>query len=699
LPEEESTTAGESGTDSALLSSDSIFAPDESEFTRLNDVFNEVDSEPRNHEHEPPLVTDPDPISPDPTSIAPEPSSPSVNESEPEEFDLTLAPAEETDVDYNPHPRPSSLFESLSNQPIETRQSEIEWQIPEHAVDEELIPTPVESEPDSSPPDVINEPTLQVVPPNPPTDDQLYPWQEEVVEEASSELPTVQEIHPEQHSEAQALLPTIILLTDDFLPSVGYPTGPFCAWVVAPDDIELDTVPANIDLVLSSEEEFSGPVENTTQESTSAEGEAISPTYDEENLDNYSEPVMFHSVDGERTLSDESHTPSREIEHGEAVEPPRTPSEEETTVIVEPWNEVSESVVESESSESFESHEPMTFEDTVIDSQDVLIQEDVATEIAEEVPVVPTESLPEDQFSPSHSTLKSQIEVETVPPTITAEELASRMKWTGDSFTVEEAFFDAFKTISHSSVMSDLNVASALTFSKTDAAQVELYFESAMDFLEGRSITPTQDISVRSDQRVVLSEELEAQGKVTEKVMDQSSRETSLKQLIDRSGTHPTGSARRHRRDRGKYNVVLFTRLFAGALDLGVLTLICFCFAALFEHGGLPAILADISVDGFSYKQLSLCATAVSTLPLVAIIYYALCFIFLGSSLAGRFFDFTLMTETGRPPKLSHILVRAFSMPTSVVIGGYLPIFFGRKALPDYLARTQLVVTDDDLEE
>ena len=220
-----------------------------------------------------------------------------------------------------------------------------------------------------------------------------------------------------------------------------------------------------------------------------------------------------------------------------------------------------------------------------------------------------------------------------------------------------------------------------------------MLFSVAADEMAGRYDPSTVREIFKSEDRTLESELIASRLAQVEQQIDSISAPASLKQARRRESLS-SGTTAPKASDQAEA-ATLAMRLAAGAVDLGIVIFISVCLATISQRGGLTRVLAELSIDGLTGRHYPFIGLALSIAPLVSIVYFAVCFLLLGASMAGQIFSFTLMTANGRPPRLRHIVVRAASIPLSVAIGGYIPLLFGKPALPDRLAKTRIVTVGE----
>jgi hypothetical protein len=260
----------------------------------------------------------------------------------------------------------------------------------------------------------------------------------------------------------------------------------------------------------------------------------------------------------------------------------------------------------------------------------------------------------------------------------------------GDVDGVELAFGDTFLALRGEFNSADLDPSAFLQMDRVEQEQVELLFSLASDELDGINPDAAVVEVSRSDEKSVDNAGLQQELNKVEQFIDEADAPTSLKDFFSRQ------SGKKGRNTSGDPSIQaapLWRRLVATSIDMALVLIFCSAFASLFnETEGPAAIMADLSVNGFQARHTFIMIAGLSVLPLFATSYYALCFSMLGASLAARILSLLLTTEAGRPLKFRHVLVRSLSMPLAFILGGYLPVLFGRRALPDVLARTRVVL-------
>jgi hypothetical protein len=82
---------------------------------------------------------------------------------------------------------------------------------------------------------------------------------------------------------------------------------------------------------------------------------------------------------------------------------------------------------------------------------------------------------------------------------------------------------------------------------------------------------------------------------------------------------------------------------------------------------------------------------SLALLPIVLLIYPMITSILFEATWGQGSADISLGQSSGRALSLSNLLVRAFSLPLSMLLFGWLSLPFSRRALHDYLARTRVL--------
>jgi hypothetical protein len=261
-----------------------------------------------------------------------------------------------------------------------------------------------------------------------------------------------------------------------------------------------------------------------------------------------------------------------------------------------------------------------------------------------------------------------------------------------DSYAAEEAFGLAYRAVSAGALDGDLDLSNVAGYSGTEREMILLLFAQCQDVLDGRQQDAPIEAVVTSENRTVHSEVLEKQLEQIEQRIERASKPVSLREITLQARVS-------EKRADGSDDFLVpsaVRRMVVGIMDLVVILTIAACIASAFERGGLPAVSAEISITGITARHYPLLLSTLALSPLVSIFYLMASFVIFGATLPGRLLSLELRTARGSAPKLRHCMVRAASMPLSLVVGGYLPIVLGKPAVPDRIACTRVVMGGGD---
>ena len=263
----------------------------------------------------------------------------------------------------------------------------------------------------------------------------------------------------------------------------------------------------------------------------------------------------------------------------------------------------------------------------------------------------------------------------------------SPLPWDGDIDGAELAFGDAFLDINSFTASETLNTDHLFVHSSIDTEQIALQFALATDEMEGKLRNRSVEPSVFSEERTIHSETLDSALHEVETFIEKVDTPAPLKDFIQESLAEVVHSRLPASEKPQKFVVRRFCSCVVDLLISGVLAI---TIASLLDRGGLAALLADLSIDGVKPHHTTWILVSACGVPLFYSLYALLTLSVLDATCGERVFGLGVRVQNGRPLRGRHIIVRAFSTPLSLVIGGSLPLLFGRRSLADALSATEI---------
>ena len=230
--------------------------------------------------------------------------------------------------------------------------------------------------------------------------------------------------------------------------------------------------------------------------------------------------------------------------------------------------------------------------------------------------------------------------------------------------------------------------------------QISLLFDLSEEALKNPTSEKSyaEHLLTSDDRHVAPSTSLEQQVKRTEKIL--AAPVFTLKHAPELHSSSQAG-AHQHEVSSAEDNLSpaktedasLFERIWGFAVDAIVMVFISaaagLLYSAAFWQDGLRRSLESGSVDWLDL--LPALGISLAVLPICLIVYPLVMGVMFDATLGQKSTYISLGQASGRALGLSNLLVRAFSMPLSMLFFGWLSLPFTRRALHDYLARTRVL--------
>lgn len=257
-----------------------------------------------------------------------------------------------------------------------------------------------------------------------------------------------------------------------------------------------------------------------------------------------------------------------------------------------------------------------------------------------------------------------------------------------DPEEVSELFNFAFITLSQRNIPKEVELSLFELQTAKSSEDIVLYFELARDELEHPGVTRTftSDIAFSEKAHVettALEKELTKVTKQLDTVVvslkgEQKEKKDTIfpeEKIIEELHDAPlslkaSGAA-----------VDLFLTLVLGVV-LGI--------GSELIYGTSHESTLWLFTSGDSVATVSIVGAIMTGGILAILLYQWICLFLLGHTVGAEIFSMRLATETGAPVHNSNRFVRGATFPLSVIALGFLPLFFGSRAIHDLASRTMM---------